>query len=187
VAFWGNEKWGVANKQREIVSSFSEALLSDGAYKLAIGNEAIVSSGHAEQAGSYKSLTENTLLPLEPGQFAHLIKGLVNISGFHVDPGYHGKLIFTVFNASPSTINLHEGQPIFRLWLSDFEGVGGQSKTSYDRLPRELADRLHGTYPSPFALAARVNQLATSLNELKSHRNQLVLFVFLAVISFCRL
>jgi hypothetical protein len=33
---------------------------------------------------------------------AFKFKGLVNISGFHVDPGYKGKLIFAVFNASPT-------------------------------------------------------------------------------------
>jgi dCTP deaminase len=139
---------------------------------------------------------------LEPGQFAYLItkerinlpnrtigfinvntgtkiKGLINISGFHVDPGYHGKLIFTVFNASPQTITLYEGQPIFRLWLSDFDGVGGESDTSYDSLPKELVDRLYGTYPSPFALASRINAIENRLEDLKAQRSQLLLGLFL--------
>jgi dCTP deaminase len=205
VAFWGNQRWDTANGEREIVTDFDLTLLSDGAYKLSIGNEVIVSSGYAEEKGSYRSLSKNATLPLEPGQFAYLItkervtlpvrtigfinvntstkiKGLINISGFHVDPGYNGKLIFTVFNASPSAITLHEGQRIFRLWISDFDGEGGQSKTSYDNLPLDLADRLHGTYPSPFALAARVNAIETSLTELKGQRHQIFVVLFVAAI-----
>ena len=38
-------------------------------------------------------------------------RGLVNVSGFHIDPGYRGKIIFAVFNAGPQPILLRRGQP----------------------------------------------------------------------------
>ena len=28
-------------------------------------------------------------------------RGLINVSGFHVDPGFKGRLIFSVYNAGP--------------------------------------------------------------------------------------
>ena len=205
MSFWGNDRWVLANSRRQIVSDFSTDFLKDGCYKLSIGAEAIVSSGYAQNEDSYRELAAKKTFPLQPGQFAYLItnetitmpegaigfinvdtktkiKGLINVSGFHVDPGYKGKLIFTVFNASPSSISLHAGQRIFRLWLSDFDGQGGQSNTHYDSLPRELEDRLHGTYPSPFALAARLDTLEGRVDELRVQRNLLLITV--AVMTF---
>jgi dCTP deaminase len=45
-------------------------------------------------------------------------KGLVNVSGFHVDPGYRGQLTFAVFNAGPVPIHIRRGQPIFLIWYA---------------------------------------------------------------------
>ena len=49
-------------------------------------------------------------------------KGLINVSGFHVDPGFEGHLIFSVFNAGPSTITFERGQELFLIWFADLEG-----------------------------------------------------------------
>lgn len=57
-------------------------------------------------------------------------KGLVNVSGFHVDPGYCGQLTFAVFNAGPVPIHIRRGQPIFLIW--------------YARLDRETAFKKDG-------------------------------------------
>jgi len=66
---------------------------------------------------------------IPPGQFAYLLTeevvripssamgfislkfgvkgpGLINVSGFHVDPGYWGRLVFSVYNAGPSEARL---------------------------------------------------------------------------------
>ncbi|WP_291207698.1 hypothetical protein [Hyphomonas sp.] len=48
-------------------------------------------------------------------------KGLVNVSGFHVDPGYNGKLIFSVFNAGPSPIHVKRFDQLFQLWFADID------------------------------------------------------------------
>lgn len=214
MSFWSSATWISASKIHEYVSKFDERNLSDGAYKLSIGSEAIVSSGYSElgSENAYRQLAPKGDLKLLPGQYAYLIteekvqlttgvlgfinastgiklKGLINVSGFHVDPGYNGKLIFTVFNAGPTPITLYQGQQIFRLWLSDFRGQGSSKKDGYDSLPRELADRLHGTYPSPFALSARLNELreeiATLKNEVatqKDQKTQLGWYILIAAI-----
>jgi dCTP deaminase len=83
-------------------------------------------------------------LNIPPGQFAFLMteealnipqnvmgfislkssakwRGLINVSGFHVDPGFRGKLIYSVYNAGPSPIHLKRGQDLFLLWLADLD------------------------------------------------------------------
>jgi len=85
---------------------------------------------------------EGMVIP--PGQFAYLLTeefvkiphevmgfislkfsvkgpGLINVSGFHVDPGYHGRLVFSVYNAGPSPTRLHRGQDVFLLWIADLD------------------------------------------------------------------
>ena len=83
---------------------------------------------------------------IPPGQFAYLLTeefvripwsamgfislkfgvkgpGLINVSGFHVDPGFQGRLIFSVYNAGPSPIHLKRGQDVFLLWLADLDRI----------------------------------------------------------------
>ena len=79
---------------------------------------------------------------LEPGQFALVktlelitmpydlvglisirsrfkMQGLVNISGFHVDPNFHGPLFFAVQNVGPSEIRLRYKDEVFMImWAS---------------------------------------------------------------------
>jgi dCTP deaminase len=50
-------------------------------------------------------------------------QGLINVSGFHVDPGYEGQLIYAVYNASPSAIQICEGDPIFKIWFCDLDNT----------------------------------------------------------------
>ncbi|GJE16639.1 dCTP deaminase domain-containing protein [Methylobacterium marchantiae] len=204
MAFWANESWIAASATHQYVSGFDPKNLSDGAYKLTLGGEAIVSSGYSESGSedAYREICQGGVLKLLPGQFAYLIteekvflttdiigfinaatgvklKGLVNISGFHVDAGYEGKLIFTVFNAGPTPISIFRGQPLFRFWISDFRGTGSSIKTGYDSIPRDWADRLHGTYPSPFALSARIIELEKSVGKLEGQKNQFLIYAFI--------
>jgi dCTP deaminase len=203
MSFWGNEKWLLANEGKKIVDGFCDKFLRDGCYRLGVGDHAMVSSTLGENADPMRRLDDKNPLTLQPGQFAHLIteeavhlpdetigfinvatktkiRGLVNISGFHVDPLYSGKLIFTVFNAGPTALVIPRGERIFRLWLSDFSGKGGQSETKFDRIPPEWAERLHGTYPSPFALANRVSELEVRIDEVKAQRSQLLIALVIA-------
>jgi dCTP deaminase len=49
-------------------------------------------------------------------------RGLINVSGFHVDPGYQGNLIYSVFNAGPGPIHIQRQEPLFLLWFADLSG-----------------------------------------------------------------
>jgi dCTP deaminase len=56
-------------------------------------------------------------------------RGLVNVSGFHVDPGYRGQLTCSVFNAGPVPIHLKRGQSIF---LNLYANLDCESKYKKD-------------------------------------------------------
>lgn len=81
-------------------------------------------------------------------------KGLVNVSGFHVDPGYRGMLVFAVFNAGPAPVHIRYGEPLFNLWVADISTGSEINKETlffYKKKPilnipsdivTEVADRL---------------------------------------------
>src|ERR1700730_16603687 len=96
------------------------------------------------------SLSKGDAFVIPAGQFAYLLtretvnvpanamafismrtgikfQGLINVSGFHVDPGYSGKLIYAVYNASPSPVQICEGDSIFKVWFADLD------RTSHER------------------------------------------------------
>jgi dCTP deaminase len=99
-------------------------------------------------------------MAIPPGQFAYLLTeefvkipnnamglislkfgvkgpGVVNVSGFHVDPGYHGRLVFSVHNAGPAPARLHRGQKVFLLWLADLDRESEMVKPA-DEKPRSM-------------------------------------------------
>lgn len=104
-------------------------------FDLKLGKEAFISDNNKPII-----LGENDYLVIEPGTFALLeteerinmphdlmgfiaVKfsfkklGLVNISGFHVDSGYKGKLIFSVYNAGPNDILMQRNKAVFMIFF----------------------------------------------------------------------
>jgi dCTP deaminase len=49
------------------------------------------------------------------------LQGLVNISGFHVDPSFRGKLLFAVQNVGPADLRLKYGEPTFSIFFSELK------------------------------------------------------------------
>jgi dCTP deaminase len=142
MAFWSGEKL-IANSH--VVIPFSQTQVDCNAYTLRMGNcyyrTAEFETGH-EQKKMFLSEREAFLIP--PGQFAFLLtkeevhipndtvafismrtglkfQGLINVSGFNVDPGYRGKLIYAVYNASPSPIQVCENDLFFKIWFCDLD------------------------------------------------------------------
>jgi dCTP deaminase len=111
--------------------------LNQASYDLCLGKEIYMVGDAAPQV-----LTDNApYASLAPGQFAILttheiismpgdllafislkstfkFQGLVNISGFHVDPTFQGKLRFGVQNVGPSDIRLKFGDPTFTIFFA---------------------------------------------------------------------
>lgn len=46
------------------------------------------------------------------------LSGLINISGFHVDPGFKGRLKFSVYNAGSGDVVLKHGQATFIVFIT---------------------------------------------------------------------
>jgi len=113
-----------------------DKLVDTVSYELRVGKEAFL-SGKNELV----DIEKQGHVVIEPGMFASLLtyeyitipkdligfislkfglksKGLVNVSGFHVDPGFEGNLIFTVFNLGPHPIVLRYKEKAFLLFLA---------------------------------------------------------------------
>lgn len=89
--------------------------------------------------------------------------GLINVSGFHVDPGFQGKLIFSVFNAGPNSIHISRGDSLFLLWISDLSGAVNpkyvKSNLGYGEIPSDLVTKVATENHSLQSLAKRVEDL----------------------------
>jgi dCTP deaminase len=153
-SFWSGET--LIERLDGLIEPFSPERIDCAAYTLAVGPEVYVSPNDQTvdpTTVTVRKLADGEAFTIPPGQFAFLLteevvsipadaiafisirartkfKGLVNVSGFHVDPGYRGQLTFAVFNAGPVPIHIRRGQPIFLIW--------------YARLDRETAFKKDG-------------------------------------------
>jgi dCTP deaminase len=180
------------------IDAYKPERIDNVAYELCLGNEVYLtdsSSGKKEILDN-----KNTQVVIKPGQFALLlteeivkiptnilafisikfsqkIKGLVNISGFHVDPGFEGKIIFSVYNAGPATIILDKGKPYFMIWFSELkshsEPYTGKHKNQYE-ISAEQISSLKGELASPNALLKQIQDLEKKVDikteELKGKK-----------------
>jgi dCTP deaminase len=150
--FWSGEtikewipKWGAINP-------FDEKKIDCAAYTLSMGAEAYITPDYQVSRRSdhtKKLLAEGQHFIIPPGQFAFLLTeetvrippdvlgfislrttykfmGLINVSGFHVDPGFHGKLIYAVYNAGPTAIHLSRGTEMFLIRFADLDKLSPQ-------------------------------------------------------------
>jgi dCTP deaminase len=167
---------GLIKENKLIEEDFSK---SGASYDLRLGEEVLVTPQKVPQRLEYGETTN-----IESGQFAILTteeylqmpkdllgfitvrfryksKGLVNISGFHVDPGFEGKLIFSVYNAGPTTVTLRRGETVFSIFFAEIdpkvEYKGDYSKQV--NIPIDIVETFAGArVPSLQALENRVNR-----------------------------
>lgn len=96
-------------------------------------------------------------------KFGVKAKGLINVSGFHVDPGRDGKIIFSVFNAGPTDVVLKYGDPVFMIFFYRLEDevanpYNGTLKET-EHLPVEIVTSVKGTSASLADVDKRVRDL----------------------------
>ncbi|MET4217170.1 dCTP deaminase [Bradyrhizobium sp. LB14.3] len=165
LGFWSGETLLEIQKSGvELIKPFHEEQIDCNCYTLRMGDHYFVTStkGDSEPPTKTKVASKQDF-NIPAGQFAFLIseeevfipryamafismrtafkfKGLVNISGFHVDPGYKGKLIFAVFNASPTTIQITGGEPLFKIWFASIDQTSGKRHV-FDKPPIEEIDK----------------------------------------------
>ena len=93
------------------------------------------------------------------------IRGLINVSGFHVDPGFDGKLVFSVFNAGPTDVLLKYEDPTFMIFFYKLNHEAGPYDGEHDKqehLPLPVVTSLTGTSASLASVDKRVQDLETT-------------------------
>lgn len=73
-------------------------------------------------------------------RFRKSLEGLINISGFHVDPGYNGLLIFSVYNSGPRPVVLEYKEAVFMIIFSKIS-------KSLTHEPTKEFQEIHGLKP----------------------------------------
>jgi len=97
-------------------------------------------------------------------------KGLINVSGFHVDPGYEGRFMFSAYNAGPIEIPVQRGEPLANIWFAslDQETNGHYNKPGLMNIPSKTIAGITGEVFSPMAIKSRLEQLEAKVENQKN-------------------
>ena len=188
--FWSGET--LSERLAELIEPFTPDRVDCAAYTLSVGPEVYVSpnSQTADPTTvTVRKLAQDDAFTIPPGQFAFLLseeivgvpgnalafisiraktkfRGLVNVSGFHVDPGYRGQLTFAVFNAGPVPIHLKRGQPIFLIWYAslDRETTFKKDGHVHKGIDTQLIAGVAGELQSFASLSAKIGNVDKQLD-----------------------
>lgn len=218
MSFWSSQR--LAGHLGSIVNQPGPNAVDCNAITLRIGGEIYITPGvdnPAPNSHTKKTLASAEAFTIPPGQFAFLVTeekitiprdamgfisfkarfkmmGLVNVSGFHVDPGYSGQLTFSVFNAGPAPVHLQQGLQLFLLWLADLDAPSAKHKTTpgLDGISMDVINSITGKVPSIFELEKRIDDdvkkladedksLSNRIHELEKKQNNI--FILLTIIG----
>lgn len=117
-------------------------------------------------------------------RFRYKKKGLVNISGFHVDPGFKGYLIFSVYNAGPTTLTLRRGEPVFSIFFYRLSKAVKPKERKIEAIETEIIESLAGArVPSLENLERKVSRNETILTTLGTILTGMIVGLFVALLS----
>jgi dCTP deaminase len=92
------------------------------------------------------------------------MQGLINVSGFHVDPTHEGILVFAVNNIGPSDIRLRFEEDTFTIFFATVEGEIGKPRDPFgDDLPLQYVQLLGGSSVTLGKLQKELEDLRTKL------------------------
>src|SRR5690606_20322911 len=96
--------------------------------------------------------------------------GLINVSGFHVDPGYEGRFIFSAYNAGLTEIPVKRGEPLATIWFAslDQETEGYYKKSGLTDIPSKTIAGITGEIFSPMAMKERLENIETKVENQKN-------------------
>jgi len=95
--------------------------------------------------------------------------GLINVSGFHVDPGFVGKIHFAVYHAGPTAITLRRLDQVFMLFLASITDTAKKyegKRQHQDNVPTGTVVALKGPPVSLKSLDSRLTRLESSVRLL---------------------
>jgi dCTP deaminase len=189
--FWSSQT--LEARLKELVDPPNEDLVDCNAVTLRVGREIYITPGFEQpnpNSHTKQLLSAGAPFAIPPGQFAFLLteevvtippeamgfismkatyklKGLVNVSGFHVDPGWSGPLIFAVFNAGPASVHLEQGLPLFLLWIADLDARSDKYrlKGGPAGIPPLTINNITGVVDSVYALEKRLREDLKKLDD----------------------
>lgn len=179
------------------INLYTEKRVEQAAYALSLGSEAYRTDNKDRKIeilnansrtveinpGQFTLLLTDEYVNIPPDKLAFIsikakqkLKGLVNVSGFHVDPGFKGKLLFSVYNAGPSTITLETRKPYFLIWFAnlnesaigdDIYNETNNSHQGQNSIPLEYIDALkRGEIASPNSLLKKIEENKNTLDRV---------------------
>jgi len=94
----------------------------------------------------------------------------MNVSGFHVDPGWKGRLVFGVYNAGPKMLMLERGQDLFLIVFASLDRSSNMTYpgTNNNRsgIKLEWAEGMAGQVFSPMALQRQMQVIQSTQNDV---------------------
>lgn len=211
MAFWSSQK--IFSDASDLITPFNEDLIDCNAYTLRVGSEFYCTADGSNASSEEKTvriLKKGEPFVVPPGQFAYLLtnehvkipadamafisvksgkklKGLVNVSGFHVDPGYNGKLIFAVYNAAPAPVHLRQGEPLFLIWFADL-GVDSEKRKEtlgYENISDNVISGMNKRVLSLQGVSDRIDEVNVALESQKptlENLNFIYRFIVMSVV-----
>jgi len=188
--FWGGKR--LEDELGALITDYDPDRIDRASYRLRVGPELYVSptgepddprnkpktrlthgQGFTIPAGQFGFiLTEETVIVPQTAitfisiRAGYKFRGLVNVSGFHVDPHYEGRLIFSIFNAGPGPVHLSRGEPCFLIWYADLDRPEDlKKKNGFDSIPSELTGPIAGGLQSFAGLLSKINENDKKLTE----------------------
>ncbi|MEW8284488.1 MAG: hypothetical protein AB2697_00720 [Candidatus Thiodiazotropha endolucinida] len=188
MTYWSTETLNTKIPSQGLITPFNEEQIQRCAYELKMGPEAFITATDGKKK---TVLNKGECILIPPGQFALLLteevvkvplnaiafismrfgvkqKGLINVSGFHVDPGFAGRLKFSVYNAGSREITITRGDRVFMIWYSSLDHTtsDGYPKCNDNQNTISSKDQnlMHGDVASPNQLKKEINGLKHSLD-----------------------
>ncbi len=210
MSFWSSQS--LRSRLPDLIEPFYEDRIESASYELCLGEEVYISALPDTPQKDRKKilLKEKETVAIPPGQFAFLItsekvsvplnaialismkfgakaKGLVNVSGFHVDPGYKGRLIFAVYNAGPLNFHVQYGERLFVIWFADLDAVDDcpRKATGFDSIRPSLINSpdLVSSLPS---LVKRLDEMDKRLETYTIKQAIIWAIVVAVILSFVK-
>ncbi|WP_024576224.1 MULTISPECIES: hypothetical protein [unclassified Afipia] len=181
--FWGGSR--LKDELPNLITDYTDDRIDGAAYRLRVGPEVYVSptgepddprnkpktqlgpgQGFTVPAGQFGFLLTEENVKVPPTAIAFIsmrasykFQGLVNVSGFHVDPNYDGRLIFSIFNAGPGPVHLARGEECFLIFYSTLDRPEDvKVKEGHDSIPSNLTGPIAGGLQSFAGLLSKINE-----------------------------
>lgn len=200
MSFWSGERLA-EELSKGLVTPYSPSQLDCASYRLCVGTQTFVTADKFSNEKKDRRLitilgdAPDHTIRIAPGQFAFLLtfesirvpsnamalismrvkykfQGLINVSGFHVDPGWDGKLIFSVYNAGPIEVVIERLEPMFLIVFADLDRNSQKTyKGQYqgqDSLRPALVQGMLSQVFSPLMLQRKMEALEASTTWIKT-------------------